>query len=202
MPTYFLQVWHMSMNAYTRKEQKYRADGVHVDYGYNAIHGQNYHLKGDLVLPANEEMRPGGVAMYVLLSILVLPVVVDTLYIHFSRGMRDFRQAMYATGAPSFEYTVGTFIMNILGLPMWALTSLVPQIVGNILYPNPWSTLVCGKMTRWHSMVSLTQDASSGRRRRGRTIESHRRRGWIPTTISRKGARWSSLGARSPNRPP
>ena len=121
------------MNAYTRKEQKYRADGVHVDYGYNAIHGQNYHLKGDLVLPANEEMRPGGVAMYVLLSILVLPVVMDTLYIHFSRGMRDFRQAMYATGAPSFEYTVGTFIMNILGLPMWALTSLVPQIVGNIL---------------------------------------------------------------------
>ena len=155
MPTYFLQVWHMSMNAYTRKEQKYRADGVHVDYGYNAIHGQNYHLKGDLVLPANEEMRPGGVAMYVLLSILVLPVVVDTLYIHFSRGMRDFRQAMYATGAPSFEYTVGTFIMNILGLPMWALTSLVPQIVGNILYPNPWSALVHGKMTRWHSIEGL-----------------------------------------------
>ena len=32
----------MSMNAYTRKEQKYRADGVHVDYGYNAIHGMYY----------------------------------------------------------------------------------------------------------------------------------------------------------------
>ena len=106
------------------------------------------------------------------------------------------------TGAPSLEYTGGTFIENICMMPMWALFLLVPQIVGNILYPNPWSTLVCGKMTRWHSMESLTQDASSGRRRRGRTIESHRRRGWISTTTSRKGARWRSLGARSPTRPP
>ena len=63
------------------------------------------------------------------------------------------------TGAPSLEYTVGTFIENICMMPMWALFLLVPQIVGNILYPNPWSALVCGKMTRWHSMVSLTQDA-------------------------------------------
>ena len=69
--------------------------------------------------------------MYVLSSILVLPVVLDTLYIHFSSVIRDFRQALYETGAPSLEYTVGTFIENICMTPMWALFLLVPQIVGN-----------------------------------------------------------------------
>jgi hypothetical protein len=45
--------------------------------------------------------------------------------------IRDFRQALYETGAPSLEYTVGTFIENICMTPMWALFLLVPQIVGN-----------------------------------------------------------------------
>ena len=35
------------------------------------------------------------------------------------------------TGAPSLEYTGGTFIENICMTPMWALFLLVPQIVGN-----------------------------------------------------------------------
>ena len=132
MPAYFLHVWSIS-HAYTRKEQKYKDPVGGVEHGYNTIHGQNYHLNGDLVLPVDEKMRPGGVSRCTssCRSSSSRWSWTPCTYRHFSRAIRDFRQALYETGAPSLEYTVGTFIENICMTPMWALFLLVPQIVGN-----------------------------------------------------------------------